>query len=74
MKTMTHLLYETKYFYSVNFGRTLSDSPQQIGVCSVSALVNVSVWRSLFSLYFYQGRKKLLAATLYLKIVFKKEK
>jgi len=43
MKTMTHLLYETKYFYSVNFGRTLSDSPQQIGVCSVSALVNVSV-------------------------------
>lgn len=29
--------------------------------------------RSLFSLYFYQGRKKFLAGTFYLKCVFKKE-
>lgn len=65
--------HEIQIFHSVTLGRALSDSPERTGVSSVSSLMRVSVRGSLFSLYFYQGRKKLLAVTFYLKSVFKKE-
>ena len=48
-------------------------SLERTGVSSESSLMRVSTRGSSFSLYFYQGRKKLLAVTLYLKSVFKKE-
>lgn len=48
-------------------------SLERTGVSFESSLMRVSMRGSSFSLCFYQGRKKLLAVTLYLKSVFKKE-
>lgn len=73
MKTMTSFVTKPKFFIAT-LGRVVSDSPERTGVPSVFSLIRTSVRGRLFSLYFYQGRKKLLSATLYLKSVFKKEK
>lgn len=67
------IVMKPKLFILLPFGRALSDSPESTGVPSVSSLIKVSIRGNLFSLP-YQGRKKLLAATLYLKSVFKKKK